>query len=487
MTSLYKLNKGSGKTPKSIHNNKIDLLSKNVLHMPPQCVESEQIFIGSILKQGSLWSEYKSNTKAEAFYDSNHQEIIHAFHNMTQDDTPIDLMTLFEYFKRQGDEHQAGGSSCWTYLMELANSSYLPNLEHHHQEIMNAFRGRLLWEKYHRGLKYLGNSDYGALDGLSEEILELQYNASFNENKLIPISAKDLPNIEPPEPILEGLLYPSAITTITAAPGVGKTTFAYNIACYGALGSSFLGLVFPKHIKTLYVDLETPHWLKRTKIKSIFGECPEKFHFLDDINVKEDLAQLIQLCQQNSYDLIIFDTQSKALALEDENSNSEANQAAILLKRLVNQTRVALLLIHHTKKGIEGSKVYKGRGASAIAAAVDIVANLESVGPDTLKLTVAKSRIPGTFQSITMKKLGGDKFELVSTDAGKELEILKEVIIELNMNGLKANQKAVLEQLEGKLGEKRIRTLLKQGVGKQWELERGERNENVYTAIDIGN
>src|SRR5690606_6931666 len=139
-------------------------------------------------------------------------------------------------------------------------------------------------------------------------------------------------------------------------------------------------------------------------------------HLLYEFNLRRDVNELIKLAKEEKYDLIVFDTQSKALGMEDENDNSEANRMAILLRRLARETGAAILLIHHTKKGDGGKKVHKGRGASAIAGDVDVVANLETLDLDTLKLEIAKTRIPGVFQSITMRKVGDDKFERISIE-----------------------------------------------------------------------
>lgn len=315
------------------------------------------------------------------------------------------------------------------------------------------------------------------------------YKEATPDIRLKPISAKDLPDIEIPETLWGGILYPGCVTQLNAEPGAGKSTVAYNIAGLGAQGRDFVGEPFPRAIKTLYVDLETPQWLRRQKIESICGERPEGFYLLvgnDDLNLARDIDDLISLCKEGKYDLVILDTQSKVLGLRDENDNSEANRVAAMLTRLTRETGAAILLIHHTSKGGNSKDVYRGRGASALAGSVDIVCNLDVLDADTIKLSITKSRVPAEFQSITMLKAGGDRFERVSAEGRHDTEtkLIQEAIEELSKSGVKVNQLALIEHFRGRIAEKRLRSLLKRGAGKFWGDTKGENNEWLYAPIN---
>jgi len=262
---------------------------------------------------------------------------------------------------------------------------------------------------------------------------------SYSKKRLKPVSARDLPEIEQPESLWGGFLYPGCITQLNAEPGAGKSTIAYNLAALGAQGKEFAGEVFSGPLTTLYVDLETPTWLRTLKIEAICGERPESFYLLDELHLSQDIDELIPICMADKYDLIVLDTQSKVFGLQDENDNSQATRAATLVTQLAKETGAGILLIHHTSKGGNTKKVYSGRGASAIAGSVDIVANLEVLDPNTVNISVAKSRIPAEFRSITLRKIGDDRFERVaSEETGARLELYRcqDFIINLLSDGM---------------------------------------------------
>lgn len=236
--------------------------------------------------------------------------------------------------------------------------------------------------------------------------------------RLSPICVADLPDIEPPEALWAGFIYPGCVIQINGEPGAGKSTFAYGLASFGAQGKDFLGESFSRRLKVLYVDMETPDWLRREKIEAICGGLPRGFELQPDLDLSRDIDELIELCKEHAYDLIIFDTQSKIFAMENENDNSEGNRKAKLLDRLKMETGAAVLLIHHTSKGGDGKGVHRGRGASAIAGSADIVANLEALTADTVKLSITKNRVPCKFASITLRKAGNDRFERIESEAG---------------------------------------------------------------------
>ncbi len=206
---------------------------------------------------------------------------------------------------------------------------------------------------------------------------------------------------------------PEAIIQVNAEPGVGKTTLFYNLCLYGAMGKEWLGIPFSKTIKSLYIDVETPKRKRKHKLRAICEEeaLPKDFYLLDWLDLKEDFHKLLSLCKRERYDVVVLDTQSRIFGMERENDNSEANQLMGLLRKLANETGCCIVLIHHTTKGDDSKGVYRGRGASAVAGAVDIVVNMECLDDEVIKITVPKNRIVGTNPVLYLKKAGEDRFE----------------------------------------------------------------------------
>lgn len=419
--------------------------------------------------------------KAEDFYSQTHRLIYDGMKRLHERGEPINILTLVDELRsvpRPDDGEWA------SYLMYLDQTS-LPtggNIAYPIKKIKEASRCREIAEAGYGLYEAANKGDTESLQGLFQRVYELQSQDAETGGRLRPVSAKDLPDVEPLKTLWGGLLYPGCVTQLNAEPGAGKSTVAYNIAGLGAKGVDFVGATFPEPIKTLYVDLETPAQLRPLKIESICGERPESFYLLDDMNLGRDIGRLILLCKADKYDLVVLDTQSKVLGLRDENDNSEANRAAAMLTRLAKETGAAVLLIHHISKGGNSKEVYMGRGASALAGSVDIVSNLEVLDTDNLRLTLVKSRIPANFQPITMRKAGGDRFERVSVESKQdsEMKAIQQAIEELKVREGKVNQKALTEYLKGIIGRDRLHSLLKIGDGKLWQATRGERNEIEY-------
>ena len=385
------------------------------------------------------------------FSTETHRLIYRAMERLHYRNEPIDALSLSNAL--EGVRRPDGGA--WSqYIMNVLGVALpLENIAYHVQQVKESARQRWLGVAGFRLHEAAERGDTERVQKLTDKIAELQSRDTGTGSRLKPVSAADLLDIETPESLWAGLLFPGCITQLNAEPGAGKSTIAYNIAAFGAQGREFAGEPFSKRIKTLYADLETPSWLRPFKIDSICGGRPEGFYLLDTLSLGRDNADLVRLCKSEKYDLVILDTQSKVLGLQDENDNAEGSRAAELLTRLAKETEAAILLIHHTSKGgNNGKDVYRGRGASAIAASVDIVCNLEVLDRDTLKLSIAKSRVPAEFASLTLRKAGNDRFERVSAEeTGARLELfrIQDFLTDLLSDGKEWRTPEVLELAKG--------------------------------------
>jgi len=147
------------------------------------------------------------------------------------------------------------------------------------------------------------------------------------------------------------MLYPECITQINSEPGVGKTTFVYNLCVQAATGGQFLDIPFSCPLKVLYIDVETPHWKRAIKLSTITdGQIPGGLCFLDSLDMHSQFAELLCAAKDEGFDLIVFDTQSRIFNLENENDNSDANRMMNMLRRLVSECSCSVVLVHHTSK-----------------------------------------------------------------------------------------------------------------------------------------
>ena len=439
--------------------------------------EAEQCYHGNLLAGENLPDDALRDVSPEIYETDTHSFIHKTINKIIEEGERPDLVNVAEKLRDVPKPDGEPWVQYLTHLTQIAPPAAELALKEIKRAAVSKKRARAAYSLYEAAQ----NDDRDVYESLLEELRGLDRTDEQSANPLKPISAKDLPDLEQPPSLWEGLLYPGCITQLNAEPGAGKSTIAYNIAALGALRRDFLGIGFPKRIKTLYIDLETPLWLQKLKIQRICDELPEDFHLLSELTLRRDLNHLLRLCKQEMYELIVLDTQSKVLDMEDENSNSEANRAVSRLRKIVAETGAAILLIHHTKKGTEGKDVYRGRGASAIAGAVDVVVNLETINTNTLRLRAVKSRVAEPFEPIIMNKIGKDKFERATSERDAKLEQISKAIEELSQNGDKVNQKALIEHFKGEIGETRLCKILKDCDGNLWSVKNGNSpNEKIY-------
>ncbi|MEW6144027.1 MAG: DnaB-like helicase N-terminal domain-containing protein [Thermodesulfobacteriota bacterium] len=383
----------------------------------PHHTEYEEGILGAVINDPALYDDVCMTLEHADFYSGRHRMIFRAMGEMRDEGVPIHLVTLWERMRGSSEFEDAGGSSYLAYLSDMAFLD--ENLDYYVDAVKDDALRRNLWRALHECARAIErDEDKAVIEDMIAGLRGMERGAPGR--RIAPVSAKDLENVKPPESLWADIIYPECIIQLNSEPGVGKSTLAYNICALGAAGRPFLGIPFSKKLKSLYIDLETPRFLRRNKIELICGELPGDFHILECADLRNDFPDLLSLCRRERYDLVVLDTQSRVLAMEKENDNAEANYLAGLLRRIANEAGCAILLIHHSTKGDEGKAVYRGRGASAIAGAVDVVVNVQSLSEDVLKLSVVKHRIQGSNPTLTIRKAGEDRFEQCESREGEE-------------------------------------------------------------------
>ncbi|MBX2909904.1 MAG: replicative DNA helicase [Chitinophagales bacterium] len=95
--------------------------SQNVLDygkMPPQAVDLEEAVLGAVMIERDAINEVSDILKEESFYVDKNQRIWRAIRALDQKQMPIDLLTVTEQLKKQGDLDMAGGPF---YVAQLTN------------------------------------------------------------------------------------------------------------------------------------------------------------------------------------------------------------------------------------------------------------------------------------------------------------------------------------------------------------------------------
>jgi len=228
--------------------------------------------------------------------------------------------------------------------------------------------------------------------------------------------------------LLKGWLARGAVTAWVAMTGAAKTVMAHRLAWNLAQGLPFLGIYPPGPLNVLYVDLETPEFMKDDLFDAMPpSQAPRLHHIYHDIQAAR------RELQTPGYDLTVIDNlQSNRTFTTDERDNVTAHEEASRFKALARTMNRAALLLYNTGKKSYRSESedgtleqwlttpYKARGASELEDRVDEVLNMYPLigkGPESQKqmfthIGIAKGRLGSKSNYYKVRWLDGYDYEV---------------------------------------------------------------------------
>jgi hypothetical protein len=198
-------------------------------------------------------------------------------------------------------------------------------------------------------------------------------------------TAVDLMNQDFPEPkwIVEGLL-PEGLTLFAGPPKIGKSWLALSLCVGTASGGHALGKIPVERGEALYVALEdTPRRLQsRLKMMLVDEPAPEGLHLatkwdrLDEGGLEMLEAWLLgwPKCR-----LIIIDTLQRLRPPQQGNRGlyEQDYNTLVYLKTLADQCGVAIVVVHHLRKGSSDDPLEEVSGTTGLTGAADTVWTLK--------------------------------------------------------------------------------------------------------------
>lgn len=362
--------------------------------IPPQNVDAEASLLGAILIDPDAIVKIADNVKAEDFYDQRHQNIYASVLQLYDKHSPIDVLTLSDQLKGQGQLDIVGGPA---YLTELTN--FVPTAAHIEQyaEIVaqKSLRRRLI--KASQDIVGLGYNEAKGLQELIEEaesrlfevsqrhvtqdIIDLETILTESFDRLdelhkdkgkirgVPTGFKDLDNI------LAGL-QKSDLIILAARPSMGKTALALNIAHNVALNTKQPVLVFSLEMskeqlvdRMLAMESGVDAWALRTgnltdndfeKIGHAMGKLSEAPIFIDDtpsITVSDLRTKARREAHRHQLGLIIVDylqlMSGGGRPGGDGNRVQEISEISRGLKGIARELKVPLLALSQLSRSVE--------------------------------------------------------------------------------------------------------------------------------------
>ncbi|HOB44144.1 MAG TPA: AAA family ATPase [Bacillota bacterium] len=198
-------------------------------------------------------------------------------------------------------------------------------------------------------------------------------------------TAVDLMNREFPEPkwIVEGLL-PEGLTLFAGPPKIGKSWLALSLCVSTASGGHALGKIPVERGEALYLALEdTPRRLQsRLKMMLNTEPAPEGLHLATQWERLDQggLEQLENwLLGMPKCRLIIVDTLQRLRPPQQVGRSlyAEDYESLVYLKSLADQCRVAIMVVHHLRKGSSDDPLEEVSGTTGLTGAADTVWTLK--------------------------------------------------------------------------------------------------------------
>lgn len=186
--------------------------------------------------------------------------------------------------------------------------------------------------------------------------------------------------------IVEGIIGENSFNFLAGEEGGGKSLIAMNLALSIATGrKDFLGFPIKKHGKVLYLNNELPFpvFLKRFKTMRTHLESSElskleNFMTPEFIKpIKESWDDIGKLIVKNDPCLFILDC-FYWMHDKKENDSSEMKDIMRKLTGIRDQYGVAVLVVHHTKKGVRHDLMHNDdmRGSQVFGASADSIFQL---------------------------------------------------------------------------------------------------------------
>lgn len=365
--------------------------SSDAVKVPPHDLSAEKSVLGAVLIDSSAINIVAEFMKPNYFYIPEHQMIFSAMLTLFEKQQPIDVVTLQDELKKEGNLKKIGGS---TYLSDLINtvptSAYI---EHYGRIVKDHFAKRRLIELSSRmvekafeekeDVKKLLDEAEVEIFALSQQHLHQDFvelkeilGESFERLEEFMKKGTHLRGVPTGFPDLDSKLagmQNSNLLILAARPGIGKTTLALNMALHIAtrdkipVGFFSLEMSREELVDRLLVGAaDIDAWRLKTgrlsdedykRLTEAMGELSEAPIFIDDtpgISILEMRTKARKLKIEKDIKLLIVDYLQ--LADAGKRFDSRVNEVSFVsqgLKNLARELRIPVLAISQLSRAVE--------------------------------------------------------------------------------------------------------------------------------------
>jgi replicative DNA helicase len=377
--------------------NPVDLAG-NYSKVQPQARELEEAVLGAIMLEKSAFDIVSEILKPECFYVSAHQSIFKAMQELQSKSTPIDILTVVEQLKVNGELEMVGGAY---YVAKLTNSVVsTANVDAHARIVLEKFIQRKLITISNETIAeaYEDSADiFDLLDDAESKLFEITNNyMRKNFESMEDILVKTIQRIEDMRnkqeditgvpsgfPSMDKVIYgwqPSDLVILAARPAVGKTAFALNLVRYAALNKTkptpvaFFSLeMSAAQLVQRILSAESEIMLEKIsrgkledhEVQQLYKKGIEVLAkapiFIDDsaaLNIFELRAKARRLVNKHGVGLIIIDYLQLMSGGGNKNTNREQEISTISrgLKQLAKELNIPIIALSQLSREVEKRK-----------------------------------------------------------------------------------------------------------------------------------
>ena len=363
--------------------------------LPPQVKELEEAVLGAVMIEQNAINDISDILKDESFYVDAHQRIWKAIRLLYQNQAPIDLLTVTEQLKKNGDLESAGGPF---YVAQLTNKiGSAANVEYHARLIAEKYIQRQLISTSTEVIKdaYEDTTDvFELLDRAEKNLFSIaENNLKRNSEDIASILAEELKELDirmnNTEDHLNGVpsgffdldkmtggWQKSDLIILAARPAMGKTAFTLALARNAAIEHKKPVAIFSLEMSSVQlvqrlISMETQ--ISSDKIRkgtleqyeyniltSKIDNLKNAQLFIDDtpaINVFELRSKCRRLKQQHDIQMIVIDYLQLMSGTVDGkgggNREQEISQISRSLKGLAKELSIPVIALSQLSRAVE--------------------------------------------------------------------------------------------------------------------------------------
>lgn len=361
---------------------------------PPYSLEAEQSVLGGLMLRNDAWYDLADRLSEVDFYRQDHRLIFRSIAELMSQSKPCDYLTVMEQLKHGDVLEQAGGA---VYLGHLANETpSAANVVAYADIVRERSVLRQLiatgQEIAELGFRPDGRAQEELVDVAEQRIFNIREAGAKSRMDFEPIHSlmdkveKNIEFLSKNPGQLSGMstglddldkrtngLRPGDLVIVAGRPGMGKTSFAMNIAEHVAIDKKEPVAVFsmemPGEQLAMRVlasfgridqsnlrsgQLDDHEWAKLTSASTIIREAPL---FIDESGALSPMdlrARARRLARQHGIKLIVVDyIQLMQVHGTRENRTNEISEISRNLKALAKELKIPIIALSQLSREVE--------------------------------------------------------------------------------------------------------------------------------------